>query len=266
MPDPSLSPLPDGPRTLVIDVGGTGLKATVLDRDGQPVHERLRVKTAYPCPPGRLVDDLADLVEPLPAHQRASVGFPGVVRGDHVVTAPHFVTESGPGSDVDPDLVAAWTGFDLAGALTARLGVPTRVANDADVQGAGVVEGEGLELVLTLGTGVGSSVFRDGRLALHLELAHHPGPSGATYNEYLGDAARKELGSKRWNRRMRKALVALDTLVLPDAVLLGGGNAERVDVDALAEDHPAVGAKVRLVGNEGGLLGGIRLWDGRGLL
>jgi polyphosphate glucokinase len=252
-------------HTLVIDVGGTGLKATVLDPHGHPEHDRVRVDTTYPCPPEKLVADLVDLVKGLPPYQRVSVGFPGVVRDGHVVTAPHFVTAHGPGSRVKHSLVGAWAGFDLAGGLTSALGVPVRVANDADVQGAGDVSGKGLELVLTLGTGLGSAVFRDGRLALHLELAHHPAVTGDTYNDYVGNEARKKLGTKRWNRRVRKALVALDALIFPDAILLGGGNAAKVDAQTLRRELPDLAAKVRMVGNEGGLLGGIRLWEGAGL-
>ncbi len=252
-------------HTLVIDIGGTGLKATVLDPDGQPEHERVRAETTYPCPPDKLVADLAELAKALPAYQRVSAGFPGVVRDGTVLTAPHFVTEHGPGSRVDVTLTGKWTDFDLGGALGIALGAPVRVANDADVQGAGVVSGKGLELVLTLGTGLGSTTFRNGRLALHLELAHHPAFSGDTYNDYIGDAARKQLGTKRWNRRVRKALVALDALIFPDAVLLGGGNAAKVDTKKLQQKHAVLAGKVRVVGNEGGLLGGIRLWTGAGL-
>ncbi|MGD9797414.1 MAG: ROK family protein [Acidimicrobiia bacterium] len=260
MADPD-RPRPPGPRTLVIDVGGSGLKATVLDPDGEPEHDRVRVKTTYPCPPERLVAELVGLVAPLPHHDRVSVGFPGVVREGHVVTAPAFVTTGGPGTETDADLLARWSGFDLAAALERALGAPTRVANDADVQGAGVSSGRGLELILTLGTGLGSTVFRDGRLALHLELAHQPASSGVHYNEYLGDAARKKVGKKQWNRRVARALRAFDVLVGPDAILVGGGNAEKVDLDGLRSHEPEVAAKVRQVGNAGGLLGGIRLWD-----
>lgn len=247
--------------TLVVDVGGSGLKATVLDAAGESVHERVRVDTTYPCPPDKLVADLVGLVGRLPAYERVSVGFPGVVRGGRVITAPHFVTKHGPGTKVDHNLASEWDHFDLAAALAARFDAPVRVANDADVQGAGVITGDGLELVLTLGTGLGSAVFRDGRLALHLELAHHPAIKRGSYNDYVGDRARKKFGEKHWNRRVRKALVALDALVVPDLILVGGGNAKRVDVSKLRGKIPEVATKVRPVGNQGGLLGGIRLWD-----
>ena len=246
-----------GPHTLAIDVGGTGLKATVLDATGTPEHERVRTPTTYPCPPTQLVDQLAELVAPLPPFDRVSVGFPGVVRGGVVRTAPTFETTGGLGSDSDPDLVAAWRGFDLAGALATRLGAPCRAANDADVQGAGASSGSGLELIITLGTGLGSTVFRDGKLALHLELAHHPIRGEDTYNSYLGDAARKSIGKAKWNRRVARAVDILDVLIVPDAILIGGGNAKHVQADR--------GPKVRLIDNAEGLLGGIRLWDGDGL-
>jgi polyphosphate glucokinase len=246
-----------GPHTLAIDVGGTGLKATVLDAEGRPEHDRVRVPTTYPCPPLKLVSDLAALVQPLPKFDRVSVGFPGVVRGGLVLTAPAFVTKSGLGGDSDPDLVLAWTRFDLAQVLSHELGKPVRAANDADVQGAGAVAGVGLEFIMTLGTGVGSAVFSDGALALHLELAHHPISADQTYNDYLGDAAFQNEGKKKWNKRVAKAVATIDRLVVPDAILIGGGNAKHVTAE--------LGPNVRLISNDAGLLGGIRLWQGRGL-
>ena len=266
-PDAEVRDEPGGaaPRTLVFDIGGSGLKATVLDAGGVPQHDRVRVETGYPCPPERLVADLADLAKGLPGFDRVSGGFPGVVRDGHVVTAPHFVTKDGPGSAVDDALAEQWAGFALGEALSAALGAPARVANDADVQGAGVVTGVGLELVLTLGTGLGSAVFRDGRLALHLELAHHLAMKGKSYNDYVGKRARHKLSHKHWNRRVRKALVALDALVCPDSIVVGGGSSSHVDTSKLRKKEPAVAAKVRVVGNDGGLLGGIGLWEGRSL-
>jgi polyphosphate glucokinase len=246
-----------GPHTLAIDIGGTGLKATVLDPAGQPEHERVRVPTTYPCPPDKLVSDLVELVKPLPKFARVSVGFPGVVRHGRVLTAPAFVTKAGLGTEADPGLVDAWRRFDLAEVLAKELGKPCRAANDADVQGAGAVAGVGIEFVMTLGTGVGSAVFSDGALALHLELAHHPISGDETYNEYLGDAAYRKEGKKKWNKRVAKAVNIVDQLVVPDAILIGGGNAKHVTVE--------LPTNVRLISNEAGLLGGIRLWQGKGL-
>lgn len=241
------------PATLAIDIGGTGLKASVLGSDGRLLADRVRVATKYPCPPHDMVDTLVALVAPLPPADRASAGFPGVVRKGKVLTAPHFVTESGPGSKVVPELVAAWRGFDLAGALAERLGHPVRVANDADLQGWAVVSGEGLKMVVTLGTGVGTALFMDGRLAPHLELAHHPFRKDETYNEQIGDAALRRIGTKKWRKRVLEAISDLDTLVNYDRLYLGGGNARHMT------GH--IDARVSIVDNVAGILGGIKLWE-----
>ena len=105
------------PQTLAIDVGGSGVKAAVLDGQGRIVGERVRVKTPARCPPAVLVRAVADLIAPLAAYDRVAVGFPGVVRDGVVRTAPNF------GS-------AKWRGFDLASALTPALKRPVRVIND----------------------------------------------------------------------------------------------------------------------------------------
>jgi hypothetical protein len=166
------------PKTLAIDIGGTGLKASILDESGKMVTKRVRVATPNPCPPQILVNALAKLVAPLPTHDRISVGFPGVVRDGRIVTAPHFADK-------------AWIDYPLEQAISSSLGKPARLLNDAEVQGLGIIAGQGLEVVLTLGTGVGSAVFINGALTPHLELAHHPIRKNETYNEYLGNAARR---------------------------------------------------------------------------
>jgi polyphosphate glucokinase len=241
------------PATLAIDIGGTGLKASVLGPDGRLLADRVRVDTTYPCPPGKMVDTLVALVAPLPPADRVSAGFPGVVRRGKVLTAPHFVTKSGPGSQVVPELVSAWSGFDLAGALSERLGLPARIANDADLQGWAVVEGTGLEMVVTLGTGVGTALFMDGRLAPHLELAHHPFRKHETYNEQIGDAALRRIGTKKWRSRVMKAIDNFSALVNYDRLWLGGGNARH-----LAGHVPD---EITIVDNVAGILGGIKLWE-----
>ena len=247
-----------GPRTLAIDVGGTGIKASVLDPAGQMLADRDRIDTHYPLPPTALLEAIRELARELPAFDRVSVGFPGMVRGGLILSAPHFVTTKGPGTKVDPKLEVAWKRFDLAGELKALLGKPTKVVNDADLQGAAVISGTGLEFVITLGTGVGTAVFHDGLLAPHLELAHHPFRKGETYNEQLGDAARRRLGNKRWNRRVRLAIETLYQLLMYDHLWIGGGNAAHLKFD--------LGANATLVDNVAGILGGIRLWDDHHLI
>ena len=257
-------PSPEHPFTLAIDIGGTGLKASVLDKDGNMVADRVKIPTTYPMPPDGddgLVPALTKLVETLPKADRASAGFPGMVRKGIIKSAPHFVLKKGPGSTLDHHLFKAWADFDLASALTKSLGMPTRVANDADVQGLAVVEGKGFELVLTLGTGFGTAIFMDGQLLPHLELAHHPFRKDETYNEQVGELARKNVGDKHWNKRVREAIACLDTVFVFDHLYIGGGNARRIDRDDLGD----VLERTTIVDNTAGILGGIKLWEGEHL-
>lgn len=228
------------PRTLAIDIGGTGLKASVLDHKGDMLVERVRVLTPHPCEPGVLLEKLGELVAPLPAFDRVSVGFPGVIQDGVVVTAPNLGTE-------------LLRGLDLGGELERSLGKPVRCANDADVQGLAVIEGVGVEMVITLGTGFGTGLYHHGRLAPHLEIAHMPFRKGETFDQHLGDAARKEIGKKKWSRRVHKAIDLMRTLVNFRKLYLGGGNAGRLEGE-LPED-------VVIVDNSAGILGGIRLWE-----
>jgi polyphosphate glucokinase len=250
---PAARPAPEHPFTLAVDIGGTGLKASVLDAKGAMVADRVKIPTPYPLPPDKLVSSLKKLVAPLPTAERASAGFPGMVRDGVVLSAPHFTTVSGPGSDIDHHLVKRWDRFALATALTQEFGVPTKVANDADIQGAAVVQGHGLELVVTLGTGFGTGLFYNGDLQPHLEIAHQPFRKGETYDEQLGEATRKEIGEARWNKRVMKAIDNMRALTLFDHLYLGGGNSRRVLRRHLPDD-------VTVVDNTAGILGGIRLW------
>jgi polyphosphate glucokinase len=234
-------------------VGGSGIKASVLDSTGTMESERVRISTPYPLSPQKLVLEIQKMAVDLPPFDRVSLGFPGMVRGGRILTAPHFLSPDGPAGPPEPKLVRAWHGFDLAQALHEVTGKPTRVANDADVQGTAVVRGSGLEVVITLGTGVGTALFLDGQLLPHLELAHHPLGKGGTYNEMLGDSARKRAGAKKWNKRVRTAIETLRALTCFDRLYVGGGNASRL-VGDLPED-------VTIVSNDAGILGGIKLWE-----
>ncbi|TCK92298.1 polyphosphate glucokinase [Paraburkholderia sp. BL9I2N2] len=234
-------------RILAIDVGGTGLKAAIIDADGKMKTERLRVATPHPCTPDQLVDALAKLVAPLVEQEPPmlmSIGFPGVVRNNRILTAPHFGVEG-------------WHDIPLADSLAQRLGgLPVRMINDAEMQGFAAIEGHGLEFVLTLGTGAGTAMFRDGELMPHLELAHHPvSKKGVAYDEYIGDAAREKAGNKRWNRRVEKVIGILGALVNYDKLWIGGGNAARLTID--------LPANTATVSNDAGIEGGARLWHPR---
>lgn len=239
--------------TLCIDVGGSGVKGTTVGPAGTALAERVRLETTYPMPPAALVDMIAEIARRSPPATRASIGFPGMIRAGRVLSAPHFVTESGPGSEPVPALVTAWDTYDLAGAVDERLGLPCRVANDADTQGLAAIRGGGLELVITLGTGIGTALFLDGELQTHLELSHHPLTKRKTYNEYVGDAALRKVGPDSWSRRVDRTVSVLAALTFFDALYVGGGNAEHLTA-AFTRPH-------ELVPNADGILGGAKLWS-----
>ena len=228
------------PYTFALDIGGTAIKAAVLDSKGKIVSNTVCLKTPIPAPPQAVIQSIRQAAQSLPVFDRISVGFPGVVRRGTIITAPNLGTQ-------------AWQGVALDHALNQIFKKPVRILNDADMQGLAVINGKGLELVVTLGTGVGTAFFRDGELMPHLELAHHPvATNGKTYNEYLGDKTRKKIGNKTWNNRLRRVIGILHTLMQYDALYLGGGNSRLVTI----RDIPGM----TIVPNEAGLLGGIALW------
>ncbi len=226
--------------TLSLDIGGSGLKAGRLDPAGTLLGQTLRIATPHPSPPSVVVPALAGMANSLGGFDRISVGFPGVVRAGRVLTAPNLGTKD-------------WAGFDLAGALRDLLGAPVRVENDATVQGLGVIGGHGLECVITLGTGFGFALYQDGRLAPHLELSQHVIRGKRTYDEYLGVAALKRVGRRRWNRRVEKMLVQLRTLVNFDRLYIGGGDSTKVDF--------TLDPDMQIVSNRAGITGGVQLWN-----
>jgi polyphosphate glucokinase len=228
-------------RFLTIDIGGSGLKAAVVRRSGKTVKPRVRVKTPRPCPPDVLLEHLLSLVEPLAPFDCVAVGFPGVVRAGTIVTAPNLGT-----SDLQ--------GFALGPALAERLDRPVRVANDAEIHGLAAIDGTGIEMVITLGTGFGTALFDNGRSLPNLELAHHPFHNGKTYEQCLGKQALKKDGRKKWNQLLERAIETLRSLVHFDKLYIGGGHARHVRFEL---DRDSV-----IISNNLGVKGGVFLWLG----
>jgi len=227
--------------TLCVDIGGSRIKAIVVDPKGKPVTERVRLDTPRPALPPAVLAVIQQLAEQSGKYDRVSVGFPGVIQSGIVKTAPNL----------DP----AWTGFDLDQALESLLHKPVRAANDAAVQGLGAISGKGLEMVVTLGTGVGCAVYSAGRLAVALEMAHHPFRKGLTYEECLGNIALLKNGNKKWNRRLQEAIGHWERLVNFDRLFLGGGNTEFIQFD--------LPANIVISSNQEGMYGGLGLWTER---
>jgi len=226
-------------KTLAIDIGGSGVKALLLDQQGKPLGERDRIKTPKPATPEAVMAVLEELAKNQSDFDRVSVGFPGIVRKGVIYTAVNL----------HPD----WKEYDLATQLEKIVGKPVRVANDADLQGMGAISGQGVEMVITLGTGFGTALFTEGQLVPNIEIAHHRFRKGETYEEQLGRAALKKIGSKTWNSRLLKAINSLSRVLNYDQLYLGGGEVKHIEVE-LPEN-------VTIVSNTLGLLGGIKLWQ-----
>jgi polyphosphate glucokinase len=215
---------------LVIDIGGTGIKALVVNEIGEPVGERVRVPTPRRKKPEDVINAIKVLAKQAGPFHRVSVGFPGIVRNGVVSGAVN--------------LSPAWEHFHLTKALNKMLRKkPVRAANDADVQGFGAISGKGVELVITLGTGVGSSLFVDGRLVPNVEVGKNK----------LRKSELERLGKKLWNNRLIKVVNKLEKTFHYDRLYIGGGNAALVDIGTLP-------GNVTIISNLNGLLGGIALW------
>ena len=227
-------------KILSVDIGGSHIKATVLDRDGKILQAYERVETPKSPDPKSVMVVIQDLASRFPEYQNISVGFPGYVKNGVVKTAPNLGTP-------------AWADFDLAKEVEKALKCPTKVVNDADMQGLGVVSRKGLELVITLGTGFGTALLLDGVLLPHLEMAHHPFAKKKTYDNYIGEKEMDEIGKERWNNRVKKVFLVLKTVFNYDHLYIGGGNASKIDFE--------LDKNMTIVTNKDGIKGGARLWD-----
>jgi polyphosphate glucokinase len=224
--------------TLALDVGGTGIKGCLLNPKGKPISERLRFDTPSPAIPDAVLIIMDEIATRLGGFDRVSVGFPGVVKRGATLTAHNLSPQ--------------WVGFELQKVLTRRWKKPVRVANDAAVQGLAAIEGKGVEVVITLGTGFGSSLYIEGKLVPGLELAHHPWRKDKTYEDFLGRRGLQKYGHKRWNKLVAKAISQIEALFNYDHLYIGGGNATKIDFD--------LPKHVTRIPNEDGLLGGVALW------
>ncbi|WPU94919.1 ROK family protein [Mucilaginibacter sabulilitoris] len=227
-------------KILSIDIGGSHIKATILNKKGELKMDYDKIVTPAPASPENLIKAIKTLVKNFPSYDKVSVGFPGYVRNGIIHTAPNLDTK-------------LWEGVDLSKKLGEALGKPTQVVNDADMQGLGVVKGKGLEMVVTLGTGFGTALLMNGHLLPHLELAHHPiKDADTTYDKYIGEKALEKEGKERWNKRMQKVFKVLKTVFNYDTLYIGGGNSDLLTFK--------LDKNMKIVTNADGIKGGARLW------
>jgi len=226
-------------KILSVDIGGSNIKATVLNEKGELTKEYEKIATPYPASPANVLNAIKTLVKDFPDFDKISVGFPGYVKMGVVKTAPNLDT-------------SLWADFNFAKKLEDVLGKPARVVNDADMQGLGVVNGKGLELVITLGTGFGTAWLMDGNLLPHMEFSHQPFNKFKSYDKYIGEKALEKEGLKKWNSRMQKVFDVLKTVFNYDFLYIGGGNSNKLTFK--------LDKNMKIVTNADGIKGGARLW------
>ena len=213
-----------------IDVGGSGIKAAIVETTtGELVTPRIRVETPQPATPKAVAKVTAQVVAELPPGLAAGVGFPAVILGGVAKTA----------ANVDP----SWIGTQVDTLFAETLGRRLTVGNDADAAGLaemrfGAGRGEaGTVLMLTLGTGIGSALFRDGALVPNTELGHlQIRGKDAERRAAASIKERKGLSWLEWSKLLSEYLEEIDALLWPDLVIIGGGISK--DADRFINDLP----------------------------
>ena len=215
-------------RILAVDVGGSHVKCLLQGR-----RKPLRFHSGPKLTPRQMVRQVLAITGDW-RFDAVSIGYPGVVRRGVIALEPH-------------NLGRGWVGFDFEAAFKR----PVRVINDAAMQALGAYRG-GRMLFLGLGTGLGSTLVIEGVIAA-LELGHLPYRNGRDFEHFVGERARKRRGNKHWRRAVAQAVQDLRQALLPDYVVLGGGN-----VHHLRRLPP----NTQRGANADAFTGGFRLWKG----
>jgi polyphosphate glucokinase len=209
---------------LGIDIGGSGIKGNLVDPEGgRLLSERHKIATPVPAIPEAVAAAVARMVATFDYHGPVGCTFPAIVKRGVTLSA----------ANVD----ARWIGLDAAGLLTAAVGQPVTVVNDADAAGLAEMrfgagrERQGLVILLTFGTGIGSSIFINGVLVPNTELGHLHFDGHQPVESWAAARVRKEreLSWKAWGRRVDALLSHLSALFSPDLFIIGGGVSRQFD-------------------------------------
>jgi polyphosphate glucokinase len=212
------------------------VKAALLGSTGDQVTQRLKQPTPERLTPRTLVALFERMAGEVSHYDRVAVGIPGIVHRNVVYSLPASGNRT-------------FRRYALGAELSERLGAPVRVTNDAAMHGLGTIHGHGVEMVITLGTGLGTALFIDGVLSAHYQTLPDDDEPFSPY----GDGALKRIGRRRWERRVRALITQLRLITNFDHLYVGGGNASRLE-----ERLPR---GVIRIGNVAGVLGGHRLWE-----
>ena len=236
-------------EVLGIDIGGTGIKGAIVNvYNVELVSERHRI----PTPEGAKPEDVADVVAQMVSHfdwkGKVGCGFPAIISNGKAKSAGN-IDESWINTQVD-ELFSEKTGLEFS------------IANDADVAGLAEVkmgagkDKKGVVILITVGTGLGSGLFVDGKLVPNLELGVVPYKSYKRFEHFAADSVRKreELSFKEWGKRLNKFLKFTEQTFSPDLIILGGGVSKKLEKfeKELKIDVPVVQAKFK---NNAGIIG-----------
>lgn len=227
-------------KILAFDIGGSHIKATILNVEGKFLKEYEREDTPQPASPEKVLSLMKELASRFPEYDKITAGFPGYIKDGVVKTAPKL------GNDL-------WKDYDLQKQLENTLGKPALVINDADLQGLSLAKGKGFEMVITLGTGFGSALMKNGILLPHLEMSQHPITKSKNYNDYVGEAALLKIGKGKWNKRMERVVGVLKTVFNYDHLYISGGNAKLLTFK--------LDKNISIENNKDGIKGGAVLWS-----
>lgn len=236
-------------HVLGIDVGGSGIKANLVDLDlGQPVGERRRIETPQPSTPDAVAEVIVDLVDLFDVKGPVGCTFPAVVRNGVTLTA----------ANVDP----SWIGFDARSFLSVALDRRVTVVNDADAAGLAEMtfgagrNRDGVVLCLTFGTGIGSALFTHGVLVPNLELGHLSLAGNDSVEDWAAASVKDTEGLTwaDWGKRVNVFLQHVELLLSPDLIVMGGGVSRKFEKFAGSLDTrcEVVAAELR---NEAGIVG-----------
>jgi len=235
-------------EVLGIDIGGSGIKAAIVNtQTGELMTERHRIETPRPATPENIGNTIVEMVNFFEWKGMIGCGFPGLIRHGVVQTAANLHTD--------------WQGVNIDKFLSEKTHLPTFVINDADAAGVGEIRfgggkgKNGVLMLITLGTGIGTALFVNGHLVPNTELGHLEFKGGDA-ELYASDAARvrEDLSWKDWAKRVNEYLIHVESLFSPDLVVIGGGASKKEDkiFQHFTLKTPVVAATLK---NQAGIIG-----------
>lgn len=236
-------------KVLGIDVGGSGIKGAVIDtKTGEMLTERFRIPTPSPATPDKVAEVINEIVKKFEWDGLIGIGFPAVVQNGVAQTA----------SNIDKTFI----GTDVEKLVSKKTGCPVKVVNDADAAGMAEMkfgigkDVRGVVVLITVGTGIGTVIFTNGKLVQNTELGHVVLKNSQTAEEYASDAVREKLDLSwaDWGKRFNEYLQYMEFLFWPDLFIVGGGVSknEHKYIDQITVKTKVVMAKLK---NNAGMVG-----------